>query len=363
MRRSRAAIGGIVAGLVVVLGCELVVPSDVPDFKCASTSDTACPSGTTCDVASGKCVASGGGDDAPGDDGPGDDGPVDGPRDDDGAPSLLALGEACRLDGDCQSKQCGTSTVLTTTIIGGGGPICTQTCCTSADCPSAFVCFNGGTGGGYCVPAVKAQRSPPASGGAGPGASCIGSGDCRSGLCSSSRCVDTCCVATDCATGTSCVVGSVSAPPPAHDEWVCLPPIGPRNAGTGCTDNTQCKVNNCVGQTSATTCPNCPVCTPSCCTANDCKAWATAGGVPNGGTCAYGLSGSDQLKWCFPIDTARAALGATCNSGFDCQTAYCDPELKKCAQVCCRDEDCGIGEICKPSATNTPFLRCVKGTR
>jgi hypothetical protein len=28
-------------------------------------------------------------------------------------------------------------------------------------------------------------------------------------------------------------------------------------------------------------------------------------------------------------------------------------------EVCCHDDDCGSGGVCRPSAVNTPFLRCV----
>ncbi len=348
---KRAAIALAVAALA---GCELIVPSALPTYAC-SPSDGACPSGMTCDVASGTCVSGGAGDDAPSDDG-GDDGAGGDARPDaDSGPSLVALGGACRLDTDCTSKLCGTSTILTTSITTGTGPICTQTCCTSADCPSAFVCFNGGTGGGYCVPAVKAQRSPPATGGALAGATCVGNGDCRSGLCSNTKCIDTCCTKSDCASGTTCGVGTVTQPSPMHDEWICIPLQPPlKNDGTTCGDNTQCKNNNCVGFPS--------VCTPPCCKNTDCSAWATAVGAPSG-VCAYGLDGADQLKWCFQFVGTRLPVDSSCTANPDCQSSYCDPEQKKCLEVCCRDEDCGVGYICKPSATNTPFLRCVKVTR
>jgi len=360
-RRAAIVFSGAVVALV--FGCEVIVPGDVPDYSCGAVADGVCPTGFVCDVASGKCIAPTPGDDeAGGDDGPsGVDGDAKSDASDAEGGGPLDLGQNCRFDVECKSKLCGTSTILTTTFT-SAGPICTQTCCTSADCPSAFICFNGGTGGSYCVPAAKAQRTPPASGGKLPGASCVGSSECRSGLCSNTHCVDTCCLAGDCTAGSVCAVGSVSTPPPAHDEWVCVTAVGVRNAGTNCTDNTQCKVNNCVGQTSVQNCPNCPVCSPSCCKATDCTAWAAIA-APNGGTCAYGLSGSDQLKWCTPVDPSRGPLGTTCNSNFDCQSAYCDPEIKKCAATCCKDSDCGVGNVCKPSAVNTPFLRCVPGSR
>jgi hypothetical protein len=350
------------AALALVIACEVIVPADVPDFSCGSVAVEACPSGMVCDLTSGKCVPPSSGDDTDGgDDGPDADGNTKPDAKDGEAGGLLAIGEGCKFDADCASKLCGTSTILTTTFT-GAGPICTKSCCTSADCPSTFVCFSGGTGGSYCVPAGKAQRSPPASGGSTPGTTCGVPSECRSGLCSNSRCVDTCCLTTDCAVGTVCAVATVTSPAPGHDQWVCIPPIGAKNPGTACIDNVECKVNNCVGQNSSI-CTKCPVCTPSCCKASDCSPWATAAAVTNGATCAYGLSGSDQLKWCFPIDPARAPIETTCSSNFDCQSAFCDPETKKCAAVCCTDADCGFGNICSPSAVNTPYLRCVPGKR
>ncbi len=362
MIARRAAIVFAGACVALAVGCEVIVPGDVPDYTCGSVSASACPAGMACDVLSGRCVPASSATDDGGDDGTaGDDGPEGGAEGGEGG-GPLDLGQACRFDNDCKSKLCGTSTILTTTFTQGTGPICTQSCCTSADCPSAFICFNGGTGGGYCVPALKAQRTPPASGGKTPGTSCLGPSECRSGLCTNGKCVDTCCLGSDCAAGTVCAVGSLAAPSPAHDEWVCIPPVGTRNNGTQCTDNNLCKVNNCVHHNHPTTCPNCPVCTPSCCSSADCASWATIA-APSGGTCAYGSSGTDNLKWCYPVDTNRAPLGTTCASAFDCQSSYCDPELRKCAAVCCKDSDCGIGQVCKPSATGTPFLRCVAGAR
>jgi hypothetical protein len=362
-KSARAGVFFAGAALVFAIGCEVLVPSAVPDFTCGAQTDSACPAGLVCDLTSGRCVTPGTPADEAGADG--DDGPIDAPLDKKDASeggSPLGLGQPCRFDNDCKSKLCGTSTILTTTFTGSSGPICTQSCCVSDDCPSTFICFNGGTGGGYCVPATKAQRTPPATGGKSAGTACVGATDCRSGLCQGSRCVDTCCVASDCAAGTVCAVGSLSAPSPAHDEWLCIPKVGSLNDGTSCIDNTQCKVNNCVGLLGSI-CPSCPVCTPSCCSAADCSAWGNIATSNQLATCSYGLSGSDQLKWCFQVDTSRAPLGTKCSSGIDCQSSYCDPELKNCAAVCCKDSDCGSGNICQPSAVNTPFLRCVPGTR
>src|SRR5207244_1905539 len=161
------------------------------------------PSGMACDLASGRCIRGGSLVDVI--DNPDVEDPDGGPDKDSGdaTPGLAKLGAECVVDSECETGLCGTSTILTTSIISGSSkPICTQTCCTSNDCPSSFVCFSGGTGGSYCVPAVKAGRATP--GGNVAGATCSTPTQCRSGSCESGRCIDTCCTVSDCATGTTC---------------------------------------------------------------------------------------------------------------------------------------------------------------
>jgi hypothetical protein len=344
-RRCARALFGLVFVAFAAGGCQLLVGSDVPEFRCTGDSASSCPSGTACDVSLGRCVAGAIPPEAGGDIGAPD---VDeGGRDADGGP--LALGEPCRVDVDCQSDLCGTSTILTTTITQSAGPICTKTCCTSADCPSMFVCFGGGTGGNYCVPAEKAKRAPPATGGRSPGSNCDENGDCRSGLCEGSRCLDTCCHPGDCAGDTICRIKSVSAPAPAHNVWVCARPeaSGVKDPGATCSDNFECKSDNCVGFPERR-------CSPPCCSPQSCAAQGFAS------RCGYGSSGSDQLKWCFFGDGGGALpLDAACEDNFNCASDYCDADLKKCAQVCCVDTDCPASQECRPSPVGTPFLRCV----
>jgi hypothetical protein len=216
------------------------------------------------------------------------------------------------------------------------------------------VCFNAGTGGSYCVPAANAQRKPPASGGETAGSTCVGDGDCRSGLCANNRCLDTCCVQSDCAAGSTCAVASVAK----HDVWVCVETVvGARNLGTTCAAQTECKNDNCVQSAGSA---NPAVCTPSCCSSASCDAQGFTGYH-----CAYGTSGTDQLKWC--VKTASGGglfpLGTSCQQSLECQSTYCDPELKKCLSPCCKDSDCAASEACRPSALSTPFLRCVPKAR
>jgi hypothetical protein len=336
-------------------GCSLIVSGDVPDFRCQGTDPSACPIGMMCDVTKALCVPKGavaeGGGDAP-DDAPSDPDAGDATREAEaGGPA--DLGAKCRVDADCKTRMCGTSTTLTTTITQTTGPICTTPCCGSADCPSSFVCFNGGTGGGYCVPANLAQRTPPASGGKGGGISCVKDGDCRSGLCTGAPklCLDTCCTQSECGGTSICRVKTVSAPNPSHDVWVCAAaePGATKVPGDACTDNTECATDNCIGVGAG------KICRPPCSGNASCK---TVAGFA-AGHCLYGSSGSDFFKFCFKNTIGADPVGTACTDDGTCQSDYCDGELKKCANVCAKDSDCAANEACRPSATNTPYLRCV----
>jgi len=338
-------------------GCSLIVSGDVPDFKCAGASASACPSGLVCDVASGRCVSDAGIDpvEAGEEDAPVDEDVKDAGKEAD-ATGPLDIGAKCRVDSECKSRLCGTSTILTTTITSSTGPICTTPCCTSVDCTAGNVCFNGGTGGGYCVPATLASRQPPASGGKSGGSTCTVNGDCRSGFCEkpdagSSRCFDTCCSASECG-GGGCRLKTVSAPGPTHDVWVCaLPEPGAvKQPGDQCLDNTECANDNCIGSPTR-------FCRPPCSNTASCK---TVSGFASG-HCLYGTSPpSDVFKFCFATTNgADSVAGTPCTDDSTCQSDYCDGDLKKCLNVCAKDSDCASNESCRPSATGTPFLRCV----
>jgi hypothetical protein len=261
-------------------------------------------------------------------------------------------GQKCRVDADCKSRLCASSAVLTTTITASTGPICTTPCCTSSECSTGFVCFNGGTGGGYCVLSTLAQRMAP--GVKMGGLTCTNGTECRSGLCAGSpkTCIDTCCVETNCGGSSTCRVATVSAPAPAHDIWVCAPPdpAATKLPGDACVDSTDCRSGDCVGSGGGR------VCRPSCSSTASCRQ-VTGFDL---GHCLYGPSGSDYLKFCFVgTTTADSPAGAACTDNSTCQSDYCDAELKKCANVCARDSDCLSSETCRPSGTGTPFLRCV----
>jgi hypothetical protein len=338
------------------VGCSLIVSGDVPDFQCTpGSAPTACPSGMTCST-SGQCVLDAGGIVEPIEAGdheiPNAD-VVEAAAKADAPTGPVDNGQKCRVDGDCKSRLCASSTVLTTTITASTGPICTTPCCTSNECSAGFVCFNGGTGGGYCVPATLAQRSAP--GGKLAGITCANSTECRSGLCTGSptkTCIDTCCVEADCGGSSTCRVATVSAPAPAHEIWVCAPPVagGTKLPGDSCASQTECRSQDCIPSGAA------GLCRPACESTAGCRQ------VPGfeTGHCLYGPSGSDFLKFCLATTApSDSAAGTSCTDSSTCQSDYCDAELKKCANVCARDSDCLTSETCRPSGTGTPFLRCV----
>lgn len=346
------------AGLLAAagVGCSLIVSGDVPDFQCTpGSAPSACPTDMTCS-ASGHCVLDAGGSVEPieaGDEETPDADMVEAAAEADAPMGPVDNGQKCRVDGDCKSRLCASSTVLTTTITASTGPICTTPCCTSNECSAGFVCFNGGTGGGYCVPSTLAQRSVP--GAKTGGVTCASGTECRSGFCAGTPkvCIDTCCVESNCGGSSTCRVATVSAPAPAHDIWVCAPPDpgATKLPGDLCVDSTDCKSGDCVGVNSGR------VCRPSCSGNASCKAVSGF----SAGHCLYGPSGSDYLKFCFVNGMLSGPQGAgtTCADKSDCQSDYCDVELKKCANVCARDSDCLTSETCRPSGTGTPFLRCV----
>lgn len=350
LRARRTAYALLVTGSLI--GCSLIVPNEVPTYHCTGTAPSSCPSGLVCDPVALVCVPPSaiddGGEDVVIDE---EDAGKDASPDQDAPARPSPLGGNCIVDGDCAGGLlCGTSSVLTTTIVPANSkPVCTRPCCRSSDCATGFVCFPGGTGGNYCVAAAKADRDPPATGGKTGGQTCSSDQNCRSGLCTDGRCVDTCCAPDHCATGTTCRIATVNM----HVGWACgVPNVGAtKDVGATCGSHAECKNDNCVQPFSGNRC------NPPCCSARDCTELGFADNV-----CAYGNAGSDHLKWCYAPNTnpEAKAVGATCTDNSQCKSRYCDAELRRCANVCCTSVDCAVGESCRPSPGGTPLLRCVK---
>lgn len=344
--RLRHAIASAFACGAALVGCQLLVPNEVPDFRCLGSDPSACPPGLVCDTTISRCVQPAPVRDAGDEDV--DEEPPDAPTADaDAGPA--DIGQACIKNEDCKNGLlCGTSFSLTSSIIPDESGMCTKPCCTSADCPSSFICFGAGTGGSYCVPADKAERSPTGAGK--PGEACDAGADCRSGLCDRGRCIDGCCSVNDCATGTTCRILRVAVPSPARDTWVCAEPqVGGVDVGASCQGGVKCQNDNCAGFPLR--------CRPPCCNSAACVAMGN-----NFGVCAYTtISGSNVFaRWCLDQSSkGQTPLGASCNSHDECDSHYCDYESKKCLSVCCVDADCQPQEVCRPSSVTTPYLRCV----
>jgi hypothetical protein len=341
---------GVVALLV---GCQMIVPGEIPEYRCTGADPSACPSGMTCDSVTERCVA------AISDTGDGGTAPVDAhdatPNREAAAPAA-SIGDNCLTDDDCKDGLlCGTSTILTTAIVSTSSkPVCTKPCCTSADCPPSFVCFSPGTGGNYCVAAKLAQRSP--TGSKTPGTACVDSVECRSGLCANGHCLDSCCSVADCAGGTTCRVETVTVPPPAHETWSCAIPdaAATTQVGGSCSGPVPRCVNN--------NCSSYPLrCRPPCCNSAQCVAMGNGFAI-----CAYGkaTAGNSDMKWCLDSTASGdAGLGEACSGDPDCASRMCDLETKTCATVCCEDTDCPADRVCRPSPVGAPLLRCIPGRR
>ena len=155
-------------------GCSLIVSGDVADFACTGASASACPSGLVCDVASGRCVSDAGIDpvEAGEEDAPVDEDVKDAGKEAD-ATGPLDLGAKCRVDSECKSRLCGTSTILTTTITSTHRPHlhdavlhvgrlhCRRSCASTAAPAAATACRR-----------RSPLRQPPATGGKSGGSTC-----------------------------------------------------------------------------------------------------------------------------------------------------------------------------------------------
>lgn len=344
--RNAALILG--AAVSLLASCSLLVPGELPAYRCAGTDPSSCPPAMVCDEATQLCVLPepiDGGDEEDVE----DSGDFDGDGGDSGPAEPSDIGGSCVADRDCKAGLlCGTRTILTTAIATGADGTCTTPCCTSADCPPSFVCFSPGTGGNYCVSAELAKRD--ATGTKTPGQTCNADEECRSGLCKEGHCSDTCCAEADCAAGTSCRVKAVDAPLSSGEMWSCAPPEpgADTEVGESC-GAPSCKNNNCSGFPLK--------CRPSCCSSAECAAQGNGLAI-----CAYGkfVSNNADTKWCFDADpnAPNAPLGEPCSGDLDCESRLCDRETRTCAAACCTDDDCPDAMACRPSPVGPPLLRC-----
>ncbi len=243
----------------------------------------------------------------------------------------------------CDSGICADSLTATSALyaVNNNASFCTQACCTSADCPTATVCFGTGGGGNYCVPPGWIGRNSGVGVGQG-GLSCQFNEDCRSGLCASGACADTCCSTAqqnaqtnpECATGTICRFAAFPGNGfDTHETAWCGPPIGNTAGGNACAVDGTCQSGKCGNFTR---------CEAVCRGPTDCS-----GGL----ACSYGLgpttlpANKDIVAGCI-MPTGNVPNGSACSTNTDCLSAFCDGS--KCTDVCILDSDCKTGLHCRP---------------
>jgi hypothetical protein len=335
----------VLAGLclaALAVACEVIVPSDVPDFSCVATPG-ACPNGSQCDATTHRCVAvdAGSGSSSSGGAGDGDVLPIV----DSSAPlqGCSTLGCACSLASDCATSICADHrTVGNVATAAQQMSFCTKPCCTSADCDGATVCLATGTGGNYCVLPQWLGR-PTTFGTLQGGAVCESDGACRSGLCVAGACADVCCStaqsATECTGGAICQFGTF--PGRAVDRVYapyCAPAGGTMPNGTACSTGATCRSGFCAPDNQ---------CHDACRNTGECGSAALE--------CGYALpslTSKEILAVCensYGTAAARSE-GAACTNNNQCQSGYCDAATMQCTDVCFSDSDCTVPNWhCRPS--------------
>jgi len=239
------------------------------------------------------------------------------------------------------------------------GPVCTQPCCKSEDCPQDFVCYGPGTGGTYCVRPGTLQRKTAVGAGKG-GDTCATAESCRSGVCQGTplACADTCCSDADCTAPSFCRRTLIEG----HNVFACAgaPGTATGNDTTCMSGATDCNSAICVGTSTFGECkPHC--CGKASCGAQSpvyatCAYLQTAGAPEYLGLCLHGTENPEGSP-------GSKDFGAACTpgtgTGSECKTSFCDPVAKKCTDVCCVDADCAPypGAKCRPSS-NPHYLTC-----
>lgn len=287
------------------------------DGKCVNACDpdasTGCGTGKHCDPTTHTCVNN----------------------------TTVGIGMPCRADVECDSPYfCADPSVVGADVVPTQGEgMCTQDCCTSANCPTGFVCYEPGSGGRYCVDPTKVGRTANL-GSEQPGANESEPSRCRSGLVANGKCADTCCIDSDCTGNTSCAYGTESG----HDGFYCVGGTGSGGDGAFCWQQSDCRDLLC-SQLS---------CYIGCCGSKVC-----AGNQEACIPATYATS--DLIGVCLQGQLGSGALGATCQTSTDCATNFCFDDISKgqryCSDACCTDADCGAGWLCRPTPT---FPRCIK---
>ena len=344
--------------------CQGDAQCDVPNEVCnydacvPGCGSTGCPTGDICNPNTGRCVPF-----------------TDGTKD---------LGTACDSHADCLSNVCWPIDVSATTAVRR----CGQTCTSTDDCPSGFVCHELGDGG-TCLPVDFYPGGGPRD--VAPNGTCTDtfvSEQCVSGYCndSANTCYETCGNDNDCnASGAAnvCVMrrqvnvdkdgdGVVQLDEVAFTA-LCQPPLpAGLAAGAVCSnagavpqqrDHDKCDSGYCAQTPDSTKSARCAggCCTPSDCSpaAPICKPLDVWDGLRQGVSEPYGFQ-----KVCLYREwSGSKQLGAVCNANSECLSEICAQGasgVKRCTQTCCTNLDCaGLGWTtgCRP-----PFFDALTST-
>lgn len=319
---------------------ECDYPSEICNYDtcepgCATTG---CSEGDICNPNTGRCV-------------PFSDGTAD-------------LGLPCDSHDECLTNVCWPIDKADGTIV----RLCGQSCVSTGDCPTGFVCHELGDGGTCLKPDfyTGGGARDVASGGA-----CTDgllSEQCRSGYCNDGAnvCYETCANDNACnawGTNDTCVLrrrvdedkngnGTIE---PLEIAWTGLCQAGSPSAlqsGAICAtagtqpqprDHDKCDSGFCaktVDETKASRCAE-GCCTPSDCNtlAPICKPLDLWDGNRENAEQPFGFQ-----KVCLAKEYNGAKeLGATCNSNSECKSEICvagESGVKRCTQTCCTNLDC-----------------------
>jgi hypothetical protein len=239
------------------------------------------------------------------------------------------LGEGCGADEQCASSLCVSREALglQSGDVGGASQVCTQLCCSDANCPSGSVCWAPGTGARGCVPLSILGLGNP---GAPTSESCSTSLDCE----------------IECALHSAPAYNNSS-----RRAFTCGAPVG---ASTfDCNASSECRSGLCTWFCSI----GCyTACSTPCGSTADCDAFDVCGWIQ--------LSDLSYVQSCVGGGPGSGSGAAPCSGESDCRDEACltGTSGSYCADTCCSDLDCASGYSCRPTRNHGRWeMLCVEG--